>query len=65
MTDALHSAAAAGDGPALEALLAQGTDVDAQDECGRSPLHLASAGGHDACVQVCIDARPLDACCRP
>ena len=52
MSDALHRAAAAGDRPAVEALLARGAHVDARDECGRSPLQLASARGHDGCVEV-------------
>jgi len=60
----LHAAAAKGDVPAIDALLARGADVAARDGHGRTPLHVAAHMSHDAAVRALVkggaDPRALE-----
>jgi uncharacterized protein len=51
----LHLAAAAGDLPVVEELLAEGTDIDAVDRQRRTPILLAAMGGHLELVRTLIE----------
>lgn len=52
----LREAAAVGDLPGLDALLAQGVAIDAQDEQGNSALLLATAGNRIEAARVLVEA---------
>ncbi|ERI50429.1 hypothetical protein N878_08785 [Pseudomonas sp. EGD-AK9] len=52
----LRAAAAVGDLPGLDALLAQGVVIDAQDEQGNSALLLATAGNRIEVARVLVEA---------
>lgn len=60
----LHAAAAAGDVPALTAELARGAAIDARDQNGRTPLHVAVFRTHAEAARVLAkagaDVRALD-----
>lgn len=43
---------------------APGIDVDARDEFGSTPLHLAVSGGHIGVVRLLVDARQFKVNCR-
>jgi ankyrin repeat protein len=53
---ALHEAALAGNGEALDALLAAGADAQAHDAAGRTPLLDAARGAHLALVETLVSA---------
>jgi ankyrin repeat protein len=61
----LHAAAARGDVPALERLLAAGAAPDPRDAAGRTPLHVAVFAGHPEAARVLVrggaDPRALEA----
>jgi ankyrin repeat protein/beta-lactamase regulating signal transducer with metallopeptidase domain len=50
----LHLAAFMGDLNKLKKCLEDGTDVDAQDDCGNTALHYAAASGDEAIVEFLI-----------
>jgi hypothetical protein len=50
----VHAAAFGGHGAEVERLLAAGTDVDARDPAGRTPLHFAAEQGHLEVVQLLL-----------
>lgn len=58
----LHHAAAAGDAPLVQHLLATTADaaqaVAAEDDVEQTPLHLAAAGGHASVVRLLLEASP-------
>jgi ankyrin repeat protein len=58
MTDhwELHHAAIQGDAPAAKALLEQGYDPNAFDDCAFTPLHHAANHGHLAIIQLLLSA---------
>ena len=51
---ALLAAATAGDVPAIERALASGAVLETRDARGRTPVLLATAGGHVAAAQALI-----------
>ncbi len=55
-SDALITAAARGDTPAVQRLVADGADLDARDRSGRTALLAAVQGNHIAAARVLIDA---------
>src|SRR5262245_46711504 len=60
----LHAAAAKGDAPAIEKLIADGAKVDARDAHGRTPLHVAVHLSRDGAARALVkggaDPRALD-----
>ena len=56
---ALHVAAQQGKHELVEALLANGANVNARDNKGRTPLHLASANGARDVVDVLVAGAPI------
>ncbi len=54
-TQSLHKAAKDGDLERVKSLIAQGADVNAQDEKGWTPLHAAAGNGHEAVVEILIE----------
>ena len=50
----IHDAAKAGDIETVKQHLAAGTDVDAKDKYGRTPLHLAPGSGHKEIAELLI-----------
>ena len=51
-SNALHDAAFAGDLDHMQQLIDNGMDVNAVDDAGRTPMHLAAMGGSAAAVQL-------------
>ena len=52
----LHVAADRGYFYICEFLISQGAEVNAQDENGETPLHLAAVSCHPACVELLLKA---------
>ena len=50
----LHAAAAKGDAPEVERLIAAGENPNVQDSRGRTPLHVAAHFGHQAAAQALL-----------
>uniref|UniRef100_A0A8C5LKS8 Ankyrin repeat domain-containing protein 16 n=1 Tax=Jaculus jaculus TaxID=51337 RepID=A0A8C5LKS8_JACJA len=57
---ALHCAAKEGHTDTVKTLLALGANVDSKDERGRSALHLAWAGQHEACAAFLLQSGLMD-----
>ncbi|CAM9457953.1 unnamed protein product, partial [Chrysoparadoxa australica] len=53
--EAFHAAARDGDVDLMQSFLQRQTAVDLRDYAGTTPLILASAYGHEACVRVLLD----------
>ncbi|RYG40047.1 ankyrin repeat domain-containing protein, partial [archaeon] len=53
---ALCVAAAAGDGPAVTRLLAEGANINTRDDRGNTPLHEASFHGQQGVVERLLSA---------
>ena len=53
----LHVAIGTGNFLMAEWLLAHGADVNAQDEFGRSPIHIAASQGNLKCVELLVQAK--------
>jgi ankyrin repeat protein len=51
----IHTAAARGNIEAVKYHLAAGTDVNAKDEEGETPLHLAAGGGRKEVIELLIE----------
>jgi ankyrin repeat protein/beta-lactamase regulating signal transducer with metallopeptidase domain len=54
-TKSLHQAAADGDIEQVKSLISKGADVNAKDEDGQVPLHLAARHGNKAVVELLLD----------
>jgi ankyrin repeat protein len=52
----LHKAAHTGDIPALRQLIDEGSNLEARDSSGRTPLHVAAYASHDEAVRVLAEA---------
>ena len=50
----IHTAAAGGDTEAVKEFLAAGTDVNAKNQLGRTPLHAAAYRGHTVVVELLV-----------
>ena len=50
--DGLHRAAYLGDLDAIRSLIAAGADLDARDDNGRTPAHVAAFASNDAALEV-------------
>ena len=53
---ALHLAAHSGDAEAIRKLAADGTDLEARDAAGRTPLHVAAFASHEDAVRALAKA---------
>ena len=61
----IHGAAATGNIKAVKQHLAAGTDVNAQDNSGRTRLHFAAREGHMEIVELLIAAISLSLAPQP
>jgi hypothetical protein len=55
-SSALHFACEGGHAEVVDALLVGGCDVDAETGMGATPMMVAVAGGHEACVALLLEA---------
>lgn len=54
--DGLHQAAHQGDISAIQQLIADGTDLEAKDQTGRTPLHIAAFASQDEALRILAEA---------
>ena len=59
----LHEAAVHGNHKAIVTLLAQGSEIDQQNETGNTALHLAALNGKTGVTPNCIHSYVLGDCC--
>ena len=50
----IHLAARRGDAPAIEDIVAQGTDVNVRDNCSRTALHWDILRNHPTCIRSLV-----------